>query len=185
MLGLAERLVVNSEQPNQTDMLDALAYAGLVLVSFELVRSLIVRPIKDFYQGITFGPEMPFVSYENDVLSRHKNEFEACLLYLKDFMQAIDAADVEAIQALRRHRNDLAHNLPERLEYLDVPSYAELLKASDKALFKLSNHNAYIEIGGDPKVQALDIDWSLAEGHEYVQFKTVLSRVQRLRVLLA
>jgi hypothetical protein len=97
----------------------------------------------------------------------------------------IDAADVATIQSLRMHRNDLAHNLPDLLEGLDLSSYAELLKASDKVLFKLSNHNAYIEIGGDPIIQALDIDWSLTEGHEYMQFKTVFDQMQRLKILLA
>ena len=55
----------------------------------ELVKSLIVRPIKAFYSHVTFGPGMPFKSYEEDVLSRHRNEFEACLLYLRDFMQCV------------------------------------------------------------------------------------------------
>jgi len=89
-----------------------LAYAGLVLVAFELVKSLIVRPIVEFYRDITFHEGAPFNSYEADVSFRHKNQFEACLLYLRDFMEAIDAEDVFTIQALRKHRNDLAHNLP-------------------------------------------------------------------------
>jgi len=38
-------------------------------------------------------------------------EFQACLLYLRDFMKAIDSKDVLTIQGLRKHRNDLAHGL--------------------------------------------------------------------------
>jgi len=38
---------------------------------------------------------MPFKSYAADVKARHKDEFEACLLYLRDFMQAIDAQDMD------------------------------------------------------------------------------------------
>jgi hypothetical protein len=173
------------EQSTETELTDVLAYAGLVLVAFELVKSLVVKPIKNFYAGITFAPGMSFVSYEQDVLARHKNEFEACLLYLRDLMHAIDSDDLHAIQGLRKHRNDLAHDLPSRLESLKVEDYAQLLKASDKALFKLSNHNAYIEIGSDPKVKALNIDWDTAQGHEYTLFKTLLDRVQRLKGRLA
>lgn len=173
------------DQTDEAQIWDALAYAGIVLVAHELVKSLIVEPVKSFYRDITFGPGMPFVSYEADVLSRHKNDFEACLLYLKDFMRAIDSEDVDAIQALRRHRNDIAHRLPERVEGLVIEDYAKLLQAAERALFKLSNHNAYMEIGADPVVRAANVDWTLAEGHEYTQFKAILGKVQRLRDRLA
>lgn len=41
-----------------------------------------------------------------------QNEFEACLLYLRDFMETLDVDDVNTIQALGIHRNELAHDLP-------------------------------------------------------------------------
>ena len=56
----------------EEDLTRSLAYAGFVLVAYELVKSLIVGPIKAFYSNITFGPGMPFKTYESDVLSRHK-----------------------------------------------------------------------------------------------------------------
>jgi hypothetical protein len=158
-----------------------LAYAGLVLVAFELVQSLIVRPIRVFYSNVTFGAGMPFKSYEDDVLSRHRNEFEACLLYLRDFMAAIDTEDMEAIQALRKHGNDVAHDLVNRLHVLNVDSYATLLVRADRALFKLSNHQAYIEIGADPASQNRGIDWSTVKGHEYVVFEEVLDKIKILQ----
>ena len=169
------------EQSSEAELTDILAYAGLVLVAFELVKSLVVKPIKNFYAHTIFGQGMPFVSYEQDVLTRHKNEFEACLLYLQDLMQAIDSDDILAIQGLRKHRNDLAHDLPSRIESLKVEDYAQLLKATDKALFKLSNHNAYIEMGASPRARALGIDWNVAEGHEYTLFKSIVNKVQRLK----
>ena len=89
----------------EEEITQALAYVGLVFVAFELVKSLIVNPIKAFYADVTFGVGMPFKSYEEDVLSRHKDQFEACLLYLRDFMKAIDSDDVNAIQGLRKYRN--------------------------------------------------------------------------------
>lgn len=105
------RSVVNSgenKKNNNEQIARALSYAGFVLVGFELVKGTIVEPIKLFYRYMTFGPGFPFKSYEHDVLSRHKNEFEACLLYLKDFMEVIDANDIATIHALRKHRNELA-----------------------------------------------------------------------------
>jgi len=103
-----------------------LTYAGFVLVAYELVKSMIVCPIKAFYKNTTFGPGMPFKKYEADVRARHKNEFEACLLYLRDFEEAFDADDVETIRALREHRNDLGNTLPVRLPGLRLGEYKGL-----------------------------------------------------------
>src|SRR6185437_10100986 len=158
-----------------------LAYAGLVLVAFELVKGLIVNPIKVFYRNVTFGEGMPFKSYEHDVMSRHRNEFEACLLYLRDFMKAIDVDDMQAIQELRQHRNQLAHDLANRLYMIDIKHYAALLERANRALFKLSNYRMYIEIGSDPAFKNLGIDWNTAEGPEYALFKEVLSKVWLLQ----
>jgi hypothetical protein len=147
---------------NGDQLARSLAYAGYVLLAFELTKSLIVKPIKSFYYRTTFGPGMPFKSYEEDVLSRNKNEFEACLLYLRDFMEAIDAADFIAIQRLRKHRNELAHDLPSKLTSLDIEKNQALLDAAHKALFKLSNYRAYMEIGHDPNFRG--IDWDTFKG---------------------
>jgi hypothetical protein len=157
-----------------------LSYAGLILVTFELVKSLIVKPIKFFYSDVTFGDGMPFKSYQEDVLCRHKNEFEACLLYLRDFIQAIDSEDLLVIQELRKHRNDLAHNLPTKLYEIEIEHFAGLLKKAGHALFKLSNYQIYIEIGSNPKFQSLGIDWGTVEGHEYLLFKDIMGKVKVL-----
>jgi len=113
-----------------------LAYAGYVLVAYELVKSMIVGPIKAFYADTTFGQGMPFKSYDEDVRSRHKNEFEACLLYLRDFMEALDADDVKTIQDLREHRNDLAHTLARKLPDLRLDEYQTLWSKVDRTLFQ-------------------------------------------------
>jgi hypothetical protein len=164
---------------SETDLTKSLAYAGFVLLAYELAKSLIVEPIKLFYRDTTFRAG-PFKSYEVDVKARHKNEFEACLLYLRDVMQAIDNDDITAIQALRTHRNDLAHDLPNQLKRLNVDSYAPLLERADKALFKLSNYRTYMEIGHDPEFQDRDIDWSTVYSTEYMIFQEVVEKVKIL-----
>ena len=104
---------------SEKKLTDALTYAGFVLVAFELVKNLIVNPIKAFYNNTTFSGG-DFKSYKDDVLLRDKNEFEACLLYLRDFMEAIDTDDVIAIQMFRKHRNYLAHDLANNLSRLNT-----------------------------------------------------------------
>lgn len=165
---------------SEDDLTRALAYAGFVLLAHELVRSLIVDPVKLFYRDTTFSSG-PFTSYDVDVRSRHKNEFEACLLYLRDFMEVIDSDDVLAIQGLRKHRNELAHELPSKLKELNLNSYAPLLERADKALFKLSNHRTYMEIGHGPEFQDKGIDWATVYGTEYMMLKEVLENARILQ----
>ncbi len=165
----------------EEELTRSLTYAGFILVAYELVKTLIVGPIKAFYSDTTFGEGMPFKSYDVDVLSRHKNEFEACLLYLRDFMKALDSDDVLAIQGLRKHRNDLAHDLVSRLSQLDIAAYWPLLEKADRALFKLSNYRTYMEIGADPAFQNSGINWETVKGHEYLAFKEILKKVKILQ----
>ena len=153
-------------------------YAGFVLLAFELVRGMIVRPIKAFYKNTTFAESMPFMSYEHDVRWRHKTEFEACLFYLRDFMEAIDSDDVKTILELRYHRNEIAHELPQILSNLNIEDYHLLFKDVTRTLFKLSNYRAYMEIGADPEFKG--IDWETAKGHEYLIFEEVVRKISIL-----
>lgn len=160
----------------------SLAYAGYVLLAFELVKSLVVKPVKQFYAHTTFGAGLPFKSYAEDVSVRHKNEFEACLLYLRDFMQAIDSSDVVAVQNFRRHRNALAHDLPALLTGIDIEDNVVLLEAAHKALFKLSNHEAYIQIGCEPAM--VWADWNTVKGHEYLIIESIIAKAKLLALQL-
>lgn len=168
---------------SEDELVSALTYAGFIFTAFELVKRLIVGPVKSFYDGVTFIDGCPFRSYEEDVLSRHKNQFEACLLYLRDFMQAIDADDLMAIQSLREHRNELAHKLPELLENFDLAEYVPLLERANKALFKLSNYRTYMDLGADPKFKAMDIDWDSVYGQEYMLFSEIVKKVKMFSLL--
>lgn len=169
------------KEMSEEELTQALTYAGFILLAYELVKGMIVQPIKAFYENTTFGEGMPFHSYEKDVLSRHKNHFEACLLYLQDFMEAIDSEDVMTIQALRKHRNDLAHFLPNIVNKLKIEQQLPLLEKTDKTLFKLSNYRTYIEIGSDPEFTKLGIDWDTVKGHEYLLFEEILNKVRILQ----
>ena len=166
----------------EENLTQALTYAGFILVAFELAKGMIVNPIKAFYENSTFGEGMPFKSYEEDVLSRHKNKFEASLLYLRDFMEAINSEDVMTIQALRKHRNDLAHDLPRMLSKFDIEYHLPLLEKTSKALFKLSNYRAYMEVGAHLNIQNIGTNWDTVKGPEYCLFEEIIDKVKILRV---
>lgn len=165
----------------ESELTQSLSYAGFILLSYELAKGLIVGPIKAFYANTSFGEGMPFSSYEADVKSRHKNDLQACLLYLRDFMEAIDSEDVLTIQAFREHRNKLAHELPASLN-IRPQDYVLLLEKVDKALFKLSNHNIYMEIGAYPELRAQGMDWGSAYGQEYGLFREILEKVRAMDI---
>ena len=67
--------------------------------------------------GIARRGEIPGhkAGLNKDVRARNKNEFEACLRYLRNFMEAVDVDDVKTIQELRTQRNSFANNLTSRL----------------------------------------------------------------------
>jgi len=166
------------EELSSEEITQRLTYVGFVLIAFELVKSLIISPIKSFYYNTTFSENTLFHSFEKDVLSRNKKEFEACLLYLRDFMEAIDDEDFNAIQKLREHRNILAHNIVNELTTLKIEEFFPLFAKVNKALFKLSKHQTFIEIGADPELK--DIDWKTLKGPEYILFEEILNKISIL-----
>ena len=141
-----------------------LAYGGLLLIAHELIKNLVIDPVKAFYRNTTFAKGMLFTTYEKDVLSRHTNKFDATLLYLRDYFEAINDEDVKAISLVRERRQSLPHQLSEELIKLDPDKDEAILKSARDALFKLSKFWIYIEIGADPEFASLDIDWSTAYG---------------------
>jgi len=166
----------NLEDLSSEEVTQKLTYIGFILIAFELVKSLIISPIRRFYHNTTFSDNPYFHSYEQDVLLRHKNEFEACLLYLRDFMKAIDEEDFKAIQELREHRNMFAHNIVKELVNINLADYSPLFEKIKKALFKLSRHQTFIEIGADPEFK--DIDWNTLKGPEYILFEEIVDKIK-------
>jgi hypothetical protein len=117
-----------------------------------------------------------------DVLVRDSNEFEACLLYLRDFMEALDSADMCIIQDLRKHRNELAHDLVSRLPTLQTDEYQALWQKVDCTLFKLSNYRTRREVSADPEFQALGLDSEKIYGEEYFLSDQIVERVKDLNM---
>lgn len=79
-------------------------------------------------------------------------------------MRAIDADDMLTIHSLRRHRNDLAHDLQGRLPTLQVESKRSMFGRVDAMPRKLSACCAYMDIGADPEFRGIDWDSVLADG---------------------
>jgi len=171
---------LNQERDFDNQVVSLLNYSGLVLLAFELIKDHIVVPIKSFYEDTIFSQSSPFATYEKDVLSRDKKEFMACLLYLRDFMEAIDGNDLALIQELRDKRNLVAHRLTTLMDSFDVAEFTKLLVKSKDVLFELSNYRVRMEIGADPEFQGRGINWETIASDEYFLFTRVLREIEGL-----
>ena len=152
-----------------------LSLAGLILLSFELVKKLVIVRVKKFYANTVFGPGMPFKTYEDDVLSRHRDVFEASLLYLRDHFEAISADEMNAIQELRKYRNRIAHELPQLILDMDAAQNELMLIKARACLFRLSNFWAYIDVGADPDFR--DIDWGTIAGGDLMLLDQIIEQM--------
>ena len=138
------------------------------------MRNLVVERVKGFYEGVTFGEGLLFKSYEHDVLVRHEHVFEASLLYLRDHFEAIRSEDLNAIQALRQHRNRIAHELSRLLPNMDPAANYALLSRAREALFRLSNFWVYIDVGADPEFRSQNIDWEKGVGEDLMLLDQII-----------
>jgi len=169
--------MIKASDLSEHELTTILAYSAYVLVCHELIKGMIIQPIRDFYKNTTFE-NMPFKSYGEDVRVRHKNEFQACLLYLRDFMKAIDNRDINIIQSLRKHRNDLAHNLHKRLDIKNIDGNVVLMEKAKEVIFKLSNYRAYVEVGQEPELR--EVNWGTVKGHEFLIIENIIEKVKCL-----
>lgn len=113
---------MNSEQDNFLEgwkkLLDRrtlranLINASLYLAAWELLEDAVIKQIKQFYLLGDNDNKTLFAKYNDAVLSRHKYEFRASLLWFLE-MGAIDASDLDLTDRLREHRNEIAHSLPQ------------------------------------------------------------------------
>lgn len=175
--------VEDKEALSSEETTRALVYAGLFLVAYELIKKLVVAPLKQFYDSTTFAPGMPFKTYEHDVLSRDKNVVEASLLDLRDHFKALTPEQVTAIQDVGKQRNAFAHALSEQLSSLDPIANENLLIAARDALFSLSNHWTYVEIGHDPEFAPLDPDWTQFYGEELALLDCIIEKTKEHRII--
>ena len=95
----------------------SLHQVSLYLTAWETLCSGIIDRVKEFYtfnwnlndKGKLIGKPEP--DYKEEVLSLFpKQELHACCLWLKK-SGAIDSSDLEMIDAARRHRNQITHEI--------------------------------------------------------------------------
>ncbi|MGZ8874651.1 MAG: hypothetical protein ACXW1E_08020 [Halobacteriota archaeon] len=133
--------------------------ASVFISAYEMCREFIVSKPKDFFtdnwgvDGETLSEE-----YSDDVMSFDKSPLKASLLWFKE-QGAIDDLGIEQFDQARRHRNEIAHNLP---MFISDPShevngkiFSSLLEVTHKiGVFWVINY----ELSLSPDYEGQEVD---------------------------
>lgn len=111
--------------------------ASIFLTAYELLRTSVIDRIRDFFT-YEFNEHGRVVSedYKVKVLSLDKSPLRASLLWLKE-MSAIGDTDIELVDEIRKHRNELAHDLPKFIATVDAEINVNLLESVYELLTKI------------------------------------------------
>ena len=110
---------------NPSVMRNRLTLAAIYIACFEALKDSLVSGIREFFctgfdeSGETIDPQ-----YELSVLSRNRSTVYASLDWLVE-MEALEEADIEAYEKVKKCRNVLAHELFSSLATEGLPIYFE------------------------------------------------------------
>ncbi len=146
---------------------DNLIVASLFLAAYETLRASIIDQIRNFFwHGFNGRGDIISPNYQAKVLSLASSPLRASLLWLKS-QGAIDDSDIDRIQEIRRHRNDLAHNLPKFIATAEAEINAELLGAIYDLVTKIDRWwIREVEIPTNPDFDGREVaDEDIHSGH--------------------
>ncbi|HEX4145679.1 MAG TPA: hypothetical protein VHY91_19390 [Pirellulales bacterium] len=150
-----------------------LVTAALFLISYEVLMQSIVKRLKDFCcfgeDGETTGP-----TYRREVLALHKNKVTASLLWLKG-SDAVDDADIALVNQIRKHRNDLAHEMPKFLASSGSEIDVKLLVSMHDLICKIDRWwIREVEIPINPDFAGKEIDDSEIQSGNMIMLSIML-----------
>ena len=104
---------------------------SLFITAFENFKeSVISKPVAFFCDGFNENGYIIDEKYKTEVLSLSKNKLYATLLWLKT-LEAIDQQDIVKFDAIKRHRNEVAHETMQFLadadKNFDVTKFTDLI----------------------------------------------------------
>jgi hypothetical protein len=137
----------------------SLMLSALYLAAYELLKDAIIDNIREFFSfEYKDGKAIPDGQYKNEVLQVHKDLLCASCLWLKR-NGVITASEIEEIENIRRHRNQVAHELPRLLVdpdlNLNVGYFLRIRELLDKIeIWWVTN----VEIPSNPDFDGLEVN---------------------------
>src|SRR5690554_488199 len=112
---------------------------SLFITAFENFKNNVIEKPEIFFSNgfDENGPVIDTAKYKEEVLSLtdKKNKLYASLLWFQK-LEAIDAADIDAFDGIRKHRNELAHEpmsfLASSDRNFDISKFQELIRLLSK-----------------------------------------------------
>ncbi len=102
--------------------------ASLFLTAYETLKSTIINQIRNFYtNGFDENGFIIDETYKVKVLSLDKSPLRASLLWLKEH-DVIKDSDLDLVDRIREHRNELAHDLGKFISDADAEINVRLLE---------------------------------------------------------
>jgi hypothetical protein len=126
---------------------------SLFIAAFEMFKdSVIQKPESFFCDGFNKDGLIISETYRNEVLSKSKSRLHASLLWFQE-MGAIDDADLEAFDHIRKHRNEVTHELSDFLANADRNFDITKFQALIELLSKIENWwFMNMELAIDPEI---------------------------------
>jgi len=137
-----------------------LMLAGLFIAAHEMLMDSLVRQVKEVFVYEN-GDARVEDHYRTSVLSLDpKYPLRASCLWLRD-ANVLGEQDVQTVDAIRRHRNELAHDLPSFLADTDRSVSLELLTSTRELLGKVDRWFAVnVHAASDPAFDGIEVDES-------------------------
>lgn len=140
---------LSSDSVSQT-----LIRAGCLLSAYELLKLQIIDGVHDeYWRGDTREDGTRIYDdarYRQEVLDRHKSPFKASCAWLVE-AGALSPGQADTLEAVRDHRNEVAHELPKILIDPDFEVRTEVLLAAAACLRTVSVFWGRMAVGIDPQ----------------------------------
>lgn len=145
-------------------------------ILYELLKQRVLKPIKDFYANewrSEHGELVPVVSetYKQKVLSRDKNEFQACLRWYIEY-EILTELDLETVENLRQARHYAVHKGVDLLFGGGRTFDDQLLVRGGDILERIGNFWGRIEIDIDPPGDG-DVDYEGIRSADALMFEHI------------
>lgn len=151
---------------------------GVYLVAYEILCQALVEQPKGFFATDYEDLQpLPSEDYKEHVLSLHRMPYYASAQWFKQ-MGAFTDEDVDCLEKIREHRNELAHETPEFVLTSDKEMNRDLLKAIVELVSKIDLWwIREIEISINPEVDGMSVD-------EIMQADTFSARMWMLDLIV-
>lgn len=163
----------------------SLMRAATLLTGWEFIRSDIVTGVRDFFLiGFNEDGYLYDDDYQRDVVSMVSDDvsiFDASATWLVR-MEALTEEDVALLGEIRRHRNEVAHELAAFLIDPDRQVRVHLLDEARSLIERLGRFWGGIDVDCNPAFDGKEVDYQgIKSGHSLI-FDYILSLVAATRL---